>query len=81
MGHFLNVVPGPDVYKRQVVEYAKSIGDTTFQNCIERLKQWEKNSNGRYEIELYREMCIRDSIIRHESGQTSVYGNSLQDNF
>ena len=28
----------------KVVEYAKSIGDTTFQNCIERLKQWEKNS-------------------------------------
>ena len=42
----------------KVAEYAKSIGDTTFQNCIERLKQWEKNSNGRYsqgvyEIELY----------------------------
>ena len=40
----------------KVVEYAKSIGDTTFQNCIERLKQWEKNSNGRYEIELYRDL-------------------------
>ena len=38
---------------RQGAEYAKSIGDTTFQNCIERLKQWEKNSGGRYEIELY----------------------------
>ena len=37
----------------KVAEYAKSIGDTTFQNCIERLKQWEKNSGGRYEIELY----------------------------
>ena len=24
----------------KVAEYAKSIGDTTFQNCIERLKQW-----------------------------------------
>ena len=23
----------------KVVEYAKSIGDTTFQNCIERLKR------------------------------------------
>ena len=39
----------------KVAEYAKSIGDTTFQNCIERLKQWEKNSGGRYEIELYYE--------------------------
>ena len=37
----------------QVVEYTKKIGDTTFQNCIERLKQWETNSQGRYEIELY----------------------------
>nr|CRY96166.1 hypothetical protein [uncultured prokaryote] len=37
----------------KVVEYAGSIGDTTFQKCIERLKQWENNSNGRYEIELY----------------------------
>ena len=37
----------------KVAEYAKSIGDTTLQKCIERLKQWEKNSNGRYEIELY----------------------------
>lgn len=37
----------------KAVEYAKSIGDTTFQNCIERLKQWEINSQGRYEIELY----------------------------
>ena len=45
----------------KVVEYAKSIGDTTFQNCIERLKQWENNSNGRYEIELYRDI---HSVLR-----------------
>ncbi len=37
----------------KVVEYAKSIGDTTFQNCIDCLKQWETNSQGVYEIELY----------------------------
>ena len=30
----------------KVVEYAKSIGDNTLQQCIERLQQWEKNSNG-----------------------------------
>ena len=34
----------------KVVEYAKSIGDNTLQQCIERLQQWEKNSNGKYEI-------------------------------
>ena len=37
----------------KVVEYAKSIGDNTLQQCIEQLQQWEKNSNGKYEIELY----------------------------
>lgn len=37
----------------KVVEYTNSIGDTTFEKCIERLKQWETNSNGKYEIELY----------------------------
>lgn len=48
----------------KVVEYAKSIGDTTFQNCIERLKQWEKNSNGRYEIELYRDFAPHSFGLR-----------------
>ena len=46
----------------KVAEYAKSIGDTTFQNCIERLKQWEKNSNGRYEIELSRDFTPDESF-------------------
>lgn len=34
-------------------EYVWSIGDTTFRKCIERLKQWEHDFNGKYEIELY----------------------------
>ena len=33
------------------VKYAKSIGDETLSKCIERLKQWEVNSNGRYETD------------------------------
>jgi len=37
----------------KTVKYAESIGDETLNKCIERLKQWETNSNGRYEIELY----------------------------
>lgn len=37
----------------KTVRYAESIGDETLNKCIERLKQWETNSNGRYEIELY----------------------------
>ena len=34
----------------KVVEYAKSIGDNTLQQCIERLQQWEKNSNGNMKL-------------------------------
>ena len=37
----------------KTIKYAESIGDKTLNKCIERLKQWEVNSNGRYEIELY----------------------------
>ena len=29
----------------KVVQYAKSINDKTLENCLERLKQWEKNEN------------------------------------
>lgn len=41
----------------KTVKYAESIGDETLDRCIERLKQWETNSNGRYEIELYRDFA------------------------
>ena len=34
----------------KVVEYAKSIGGTTIQNCIDCLKQRETNSHEVYEI-------------------------------
>ena len=37
----------------KVVQYAKSINDKTLENCLERLKQWEKNENRPCEIELY----------------------------
>lgn len=48
------------------VKYAKSIGDETLSKCIERLKQWETNSNGRYEIELYTDFArtaVRNSVL------------------
>lgn len=41
----------------KTVKYAESIGDETLRKCIERLKQWETNSNGRYEIELYHDFA------------------------
>ena len=34
----------------KAVEYAKSIGDTTFQNCIDCLKQTKTKSHEVYEI-------------------------------
>lgn len=40
-------------YYDKVVQYAKSINDKTLENCLERLKQWEKNENRPCEIELF----------------------------
>ena len=63
----------------KVAEYAKSIGDTTFQNCIERLKQWEKNSGGRYEIELYTDFAPYSSGFAEvaKDGTRGVVGGLL----
>ena len=63
----------------KVVEYANSIGDTTFEKCIERLKQWEKNSNGRYEIELYRDFAPYSFGFAEvaEDGKRGIVGGLL----
>lgn len=64
----------------KVVEYAKSIGDKTLQRCIEDLKQWEKNSNGKSEIELYWiwHHILSDSPKGHPTdGQASSEGCSI----
>ena len=36
-----------------VKRYAESIGDTSLQKCLDRLKQWEENPNHPCEISLY----------------------------
>ena len=52
----------------KVVQYAKSINDKTLENCLERLKQWEKNENRPCEIELYYDnACISVRITFAES--------------
>ena len=63
----------------KVVEYAKSIGDNTLQQCIERLQQWEKNSNGKYEIELYWDFAPHSFGFaeRTPDGRTGVVGGVL----
>ena len=40
-------------YYDEVMQYAKSINDTSLQNCLDRLKEWEKNPNRPCEIEIY----------------------------
>ena len=60
----------------KVVEYAKSIGDKTLQRRIEELKQWEKNSNGKCEIELYWDIAPY-SFGFATDGQASSEGCSI----
>ena len=36
----------------KVVQYAESIGDKTFQECLEKLRQWERHPSHPCEIEL-----------------------------
>ncbi|GAE84882.1 DUF4120 family protein [Bacteroides reticulotermitis] len=40
-------------YYDKVMQYATSIHDMSLQNCLNRLKEWEKNPNYPCEIELY----------------------------
>ena len=70
---------GDNTHYDKVVEYAKSIGDNTLQQCIERLQQWEKNSNGKYEIELYRDFAPHSFGFaeRTPDGRTGVVGGVL----
>ena len=39
----------------EVKKYAESIGDQTFNNCIERLKEWEKD--GKHTVHLYNDFA------------------------
>lgn len=63
----------------KVVEYAKSIGDKTLQRRIEELKLWEKNSNGKCEIELYWDIAPYSFGFaeRTPDGQASSEGCSI----
>lgn len=40
-------------YYDKVVQYAESISDTSLENCLNRLKEWEKNPRNPSEIEIY----------------------------
>lgn len=48
----------------KVVQYAESIGDKTFQECLEKLRQWEKHPSHPCEIELYRDFALYSFLFR-----------------
>ena len=62
----------------KVVQYAKSINDKTLENCLERLKQWEKNENRPCEIELYYDHAPYSFGFceRYPDGNTGIVGLS-----
>ena len=45
-------------YYDKVVQYAESMNDTSLQDCLERLKAWEKNPNCPCEIEIYYDSAL-----------------------
>ena len=47
------VVPWNEEHFQNVKRYAESIGDTSLQNCLDRLKKWEENPDHPSEISLY----------------------------
>lgn len=63
----------------KVVQYAKSINDKTLENCLERLKQWEKNENRPCEIELYYDHAPYSFGFceRYPDGNTGIVGGLL----
>ena len=63
----------------KVVQYAKSINDKTLENCLERLKQWEKNESRPCEIELYYDHAPYSFGFceRYPDGNTGIVGGLL----
>ena len=58
----------------KVVKYAKEIGDTSLDNCLKKLEQWENNPNCPCEIELYRDFAPHSFGFRecYPDGKTSI---------
>ena len=66
-------------YYEQVVQYAESIRDTSLQNCMERLKAWEKNPDRPCEIELYHDWAPYSFGFtqRYPDGSRGIVGGLL----
>lgn len=63
----------------KVVQYAKEIGDTSLDNCLKRLEQWENNPNCLCEIELYRDFAPHSFGFRecYPDGKTGIVGGLI----
>lgn len=66
-------------YYDKVVKYAESIGDTSLQACLNRLKQWEQNEHRPCEIELYydHDPYSFGFCQRYPDGKTGMVGGLL----
>ena len=62
-----------------VKRYAESIGDTSFQKCLDRLKSWEKNPDHPNEIMLYYDHAPYSFGFtqRYPDGRTGIVGGLL----
>ena len=63
----------------KVVKYAKEIGDTSLDNCLKKLEQWENNPNCPCEIELYRDFAPHSFGFRecYPAGKTGIVGGLI----
>ena len=52
---------------QNVKRYAESIGDTSLQNCLDRLKSWEDNPDHPSEISLYYDHAASRNAIQTEA--------------
>ena len=61
------------------MQYAESIGDKTFQECLEKLRQWERHPSHPCEIELYRDFAPYSFLFkqRYPDGRVGVVGGLI----
>ena len=64
---------------RTFLRYAESIGDTSLQKCLERLKSWEENPDCPCEISLYYDHAPYSFGFtqRYPDGRTGIVGGLL----
>lgn len=63
----------------KVINYAKSINDTTLDACFERLRSWESNPNRPCEIEIHYDFAPYSFMFkeRYADGSYGIIGGIL----